>query len=236
MALDIKVVMERIKTILAMAESPNEAEAATATEMAHKMLKEYNLTLSDIEFKEQAIIEETYEEYQRMPPWKNHLLMQICWTNYCDGYFHIIYSKRSHGGERTDSNRTWIIVGRQANVATVKVMADYLLATIERLTKRYEGTTAQKKSYKFGVASTLRARLAEMIHKEEAETETTALVVKESGLVQKHMAKKEIEKEKNTITITDMLAYIAGCKDGEAISLNTQVDSKVSKPMAALKE
>jgi hypothetical protein len=224
---NMKLIMDRIRIVLAMTESPNEAEAATAMEMAHKMLKEHNLTLSDLEFGQQAIIEDVYETYQRIPAWKERLLGQIMRSNYCEAYHHIRYNGHGHNGVRFDSTRDFMIVGRQENVATARAMADYLVNAVERLAKKFKGETSEKKSYKYGISETLRIRLATMMEKEEVETaETTALMIKENALVKKHMDEKEnLKQGKSTsLKIEDLMAYLQGEKDGNNISLNKQVE------------
>jgi Protein of unknown function (DUF2786) len=230
---DMKRVLDRIRAFLNMAESPNEAEAATAMEMAHRMLKEHNLSLSDLELKKQEILENEYEQFHEMPVWKDQLLMQICKTFYCESYRHHF----------TDISK-WIIVGRSDNVATVKVTADYLLGAIDRWTDKYEPETEEEgEDYKTGMADTLRARLIQMTNREEkieasspwGSTER-ALTVRENALVQKYMAdKKNMRKsEAPDLKVTDLDAYLKGLGDGKKISLATQLSTQNSKRHAVI--
>ena len=227
---DMKRVIDRIHAFLNMAQSPNEAEAATAMEMAHRMLKEHNLTMSQIAREEQGIKEDNYESYIEMPVWKDQLLMQICKTFYCDSY-HNHFSDISK----------WVIVGRSDNVATVRIMADYLLQAIERWATRFDGEEEAKESYRTGIADMLRVRLYHMMKQENTEAySSTALMVRETALVENYMAKK-MEDEGGTkddapeFKIEDMLAYLKGQEDGKGISLATQIAEQTVSPRMALK-
>ena len=73
-------IQEKIKKLLALSSSPNEAEAALAMEKAHELLKTYNLSLSQISINEEddaGIIEETYMESNRLHSWKLRLVKHI---------------------------------------------------------------------------------------------------------------------------------------------------------------
>jgi len=222
----LKLVMERVRKILAMTESPHEEEAKTASEMAHKILKEYNLTLSDLEVEKEGIIEEQYDEnFNRIAPWKLTLLIQIMRTNYCESYQSIIGFK-NNGGYRNDMVKKFIVVGREANVTTAKIMADYLVNVVERMAKNYGGDNDEKKSYKSGLSLGLRVRLKKMIEQEKVESPiSTALVKRENALVENYMNQKN-NMTKTTIktNIKDAMAYIAGQKDASKINLNSQLD------------
>jgi hypothetical protein len=220
----MKLVMERIRKILAMTESPHEEEAKTASEIAHKMLKEYNLSLSDLEVEREGIVEEQYDaEFSRLPAWKSALLMQIMKTNYCSSYFNWI--GYSHSAFRKEKKIRYIMVGREANVATAKAMADYLLNVVERLSKDYPVEEGQRLSYKVGMSFGLRTRLAAMIAQEKAESPaSTALVKRENALVENYMAQKDLTKGKPlNLNIKNGDAYRAGQRDAANVSLNNQV-------------
>lgn len=224
--LDMKRVIDRIRAFLNMAQSPNEAEAATAMEMAHRMLKEHNLTMSQIARETQGIKEDAYEHFVEMPVWKDQLLMQICKTFYCDSYRHHF----------TDINK-WIIVGRPDNVATVRMMADYLLEAIDRWALKLAADTVEaEEAYKTGMADTLRVRLFKMMKQETVQaTSSTALIRKETALVEQYMNKKMEEAggtkdEAPELKVEDFQAYLKGLEDGEAVSLSKQLESSGLHP------
>ena len=222
---DLKLIMERIRKVLAMAESPHPEEAATAAEMAHKMLKEYNLTLGDLEIGQEEIKEVTYDTYHRIASWKKILLLQIMRTNYCESYSSVFKRPAYTMGERGDSDISFIIVGREANIAIAKMMADYLISTVEKQAKKYGGGNDRMKSYKVGMTNTLCERLKAMIQQDSVESpESTALVLRENAKVEDYMNKMTGGKvEKVSANLTDISAFLDGKKDGYSISLNSQL-------------
>jgi hypothetical protein len=117
------------------------------------------------------------------------------------------------------------------------VMADYLVNTVERLAKSYDGTTDEKKSYKNGVAETLRRRLYDMNKTESvADPQSTALVKRETAAVENYMNQKENMKQSKpeNINIKDMEAYLSGLADGNNINLHGQIGTKTAAVSAGL--
>jgi hypothetical protein len=202
-------ILNKIKKLLAMTASPNEAEAAVAMAKAHQLLKEYNLAIEDIEADNRFDIkEETYLTFERERKWKTLLITDVCAANFCSilkGLGQTITIK---------------IVGKEHNILATKIMLDYLFGTIERIAKNVP--VAHRESYKLGVVSTLGHRLQDI--KKQDMSECTALVVQEKANINQYFNERGgISTSIISYKATNGTAYHKGRVDGENISLNQQI-------------
>lgn len=229
-------IISRITAFLKLSESPYEAEALTALKKAHQLLKEHNLSLGDLEFVNEAIVEEEYIQFKRISGWKYALLYDVCLANFCDAYQHF-FDDPNASWKHVERIVSYRIIGRRENVAGTKVMIDYLIQTVERMTDLYQGTMKEKKSYRAGLSDSLRKKLKDMVKKEEVETaETTALMKKENALVLAYKENLKLEKPKaRTINIEEYNSYLKGRRDGDGISLNSQLSDQ-EESVAAIAE
>jgi len=202
-------ILTKIKKLLAMTASPNEAEAAVAMAKAHQLLKEYNLAIDDIEADNRFDIkEETYLTFERERKWKTMLITDVCAANFC--------SILKGVGQTV----TLKIVGKEHNILATKIMLDYLFSTIERIAKNVP--VAHRESYKLGVVSTLGHRLQDL--KKQDMSECTALVVQEKANIKQYFNERGgISTAMISYKATNGTAYHKGRVDGENISLNQQI-------------
>jgi hypothetical protein len=133
--MDSKII-DKIGKLLKLAESPNMEEASSAMEKAHQLLKEHNLQMSDIHEKSD-LKEVIYGESGRIVTWKKILLNEIAQFNYCT----IILSKTHLNNLKNGVNR-FIIYGREDNIVSTKMMYEYLVVAINRISEneRKSGT------------------------------------------------------------------------------------------------
>ena len=221
-----KDIVEKIRKLLALGQSPNENEAKLAIERAQQLLLKYNLTISDVKAIADDVKENVVESGKRSQTWKNMLINIIAKYNY--GEF-LIYN----GG----GSYKYVIIAKEVNSIVIHNMYEYLVETIDRLAKTYpvKGIKA-KNSYRLGLVSGLRARL-EVLKSErenngvnfEDGSQITALVVRdmekqERQLVQNYIDDKikgvKQRKVKNHMNVSD---YIAGNADSAKINLNHQI-------------
>jgi hypothetical protein len=207
-----EIVMNKIKKLLALTSSPNEAEASVAMEKVHQFLKEYNLSISDItEDNRFSIIEENYLEYGKERKWRTLLCIAVSSANYCSPL------KAIKGG-----NTTIRLVGKEHNILASKLMLDYLMATIERLSKNI--AVKQRESYKLGIVNVLSEKLKNL-HKQDM-VQCNALVVVEKASIEQYLKeKKNITNEIVKYKVTNSVAYYKGYQDGNNISLNHQINT-----------
>lgn len=206
-----KSVLDKIKKLMALTASPNLAEAEIALSKAHQILKEYNLSMEDIEQDNRfSILEEDYLEFSKERKWRTQLSSIVATYNYSS------VLKVTRG-----SVSTLRIVGKEHNIIATRVMLDYLVATVERLSKTLP--VKQRESYKLGIVQTLNRRL--MDARKEEDVECNALVVREKDSINQYFKEKgNITTEVAKYKVTNSVAYHKGTMDGYNISLNGQIN------------
>ena len=226
-------ILDRVKKLLALGNSPNEAEASSAVAKAHDLLKQYNLDIKDIEVEDSEVVDESYMESARTQTWKVALLINIADANYS-----MMYDKPKAVGRGADhrikTTSIFRFVGKPQNVAVCMMMADYLLQAIDRLAKGQAGRgRSEIESYKAGVADNLIARLKEMKKKDIIVPDSRALVVQEKAVVDKFVA-DNLKLKSSPLTSEakkNWSAYAQGRADGNRIPLNEQIGTRPSNTM-----
>jgi hypothetical protein len=209
--------LNKIKKLLALTESPNASEASVAMAKVHQLLKEYNLTLSDIVKDNRfSIIENDYLSFQKERKWRTILIYDVATANYCTCL------RFKYG----DGNNSLKIVGKEHNILATRIMLDYLIETIEKRSKNFEACL--RKDYQMGFVSALAKRFQKI--KEEDQIDCTALVVQEKSAIDQYLKERgdvtsvsvKVKVDKNSI-------FNSGYNDGSNVSLNNQVSSSYSE-------
>ena len=156
--------IERIRKLLALSESPNENEAMMAAHKANALLAEYNLTHADIEANEQSFLMDSDIETDSRP-WRLTLASNVARLYFCDYFFSFVYrdADRKCGYRRMDAHT---FVGEPHNVFVAKSMFTYLCDTIDRQAKDASKSEHVNRrhsyinAFRHGAALRLAARLA----------------------------------------------------------------------------
>ncbi len=170
-----KSIIEKIQKLLALGgNNPNENEATNATRMAMDLLAKYNLSMSEIVAVDQE--EVSHEDYKpggkSFPTWKTLLLDAICRVHFCKTIM------RSGTG-------TYIIVGKETNRETAKMLFVYLCNVVDFETKEYlknnnfdrsEGKTYSN-AFRNGMVQRLKQRFEEKQREIIREQESNALIL-----------------------------------------------------------
>ena len=165
-------IVDLIQKCLNLSKSPNEHEAQLALSKAQELLEKYNLTLADLNTKEQA----TQPNMVNLPipigraEWKRSLIHSIAIQSFCKV---VISGDKVH------------ILGRSANVYSVLVIASWTVAQLENIvwfeTTTYNGTLPKLKfrdSFLFGAIERINERLkVERQTREQVNPNLRALVV-----------------------------------------------------------
>ena len=234
MAETMDKIIDKIKKMFALAQSSNENEAAMAMAMAHELLQKYNLSMTDIEAKGEKSELETDYYAKASHPWQVTLVKAISKANYCDMF--ISYSTVGFGNTgRAIREKTMVIVGKEHNVAAVKVMADYILGAIEKGSKKMYGTgKALVASYKVGFSQAVQHRLWMMRQQDMATSECRDLVVVADKEVEDFFKKEKMGTYKAESRAHDYAGYAAGALDGRNLPLNEQIGHKADSSKVAL--
>ncbi len=218
-------ILERVKKLLALSQSPNEAEAASALEKAHELLRDYNLSIENITVDSDYAID-AYEQGTRLQSWRLVLLSVLCDCNYCK-----LLESRDYlqPGDAADTRTIYTlkIAGRPHNIDVCKSLADYLLKAVERLAKVMASGKGKQyiSSYKMGLSSNLIERLRQLKQEDSLQATGHELIVRESENVDAFLSQK-FDRLRNKTTrarVSQASAYAQGQKDGQNIALNAQV-------------
>ncbi len=221
--------LEKINKLLALANSPNENEAALAAEKATELLTKYNLSLADLgPDSEEKITTGTVETTSRYVTWKMLILAGIATANGCRAM-------------RSKNNGNMTLIGTSTNIAVSQSLYEYLTKAVERLAKRHKGKgRAFLHAFRVGCATRLRHRL-EQYRKEmeeegiagNGESSPTPAIVVRSMFEKNNLAIEEYlnnegfkVKTQRREQISSEQGYFSGYKAGDRISLNQQQTEK----------
>ncbi|MHB8829220.1 MAG: DUF2786 domain-containing protein [Syntrophales bacterium] len=222
-----QTIIEKIKKLLALANSSNEFEAALAATHAQRLLSEHNLGMADIEasHKPDKADKIEMEATKILPKWVRHLSAGVCNAFDCQAVHNA-----------TKGIMTFIGVGADAQVAAYTFT--YLDRTVRKLCSTYmkshvsDTITGRKRelrrqSYYLGAVSTITVRLGE----QKVCTPVTpgALVPIKEALI------KQTINEFGTIrTIHSRRSYIhydaysKGQNDGRQVGIHQGVEQEIS--------
>lgn len=231
-------ILARLKKVLALAQSPNENEAARAMEKVQEILAEHNLSIADLEDKPVVEInagtrlEEAY-------PYRRVLASSVAQLYFCTYYYEVHRKVTASGGYNMDKH---MFVGAPHNTGVARSMFDYLFKTVDRLSKEAADENANggsKWSYmtSFRVACSQRlcARIAKRIAEAKAGTAKAsgggtlpalASLYNQAQVVNSdfmNQAIPEMKQTKTRTTVSDIFGAMAGIAAAEGISLDAQV-------------
>ncbi len=212
-------IIEKIKKLLALANSSNEHEAALAASHAQRLLSQHNLAMADIESSVKPDKADKVETTvsKTLPKWVRHLSAGICTAFDCQAIHHPALGKM-----------TFIGVGADVQIAAYTF--SYLDKTVRKLCSSYikhhvsdatpnRHRELMRQSYYLGAVSTINLKLRE----QKVQTPTTpgALVPVKEGLIRKTMSEmgptRTVRSRRSYI---DSNAYSKGQQDGQQIGIS----------------
>jgi len=216
---DNSPIIEKIRKLLALANSSNEHEAALAAGHAQRLLSEHNLAMADIEATHKPDKADKVETAvsKTLPKWMRHLSAGVSTAFDCQAIHHPAAGKM-----------TFIGVGADVQIAA------YTFAYLERIvrnlcavyTKQHICSTIadrhrelMRQSYYLGAVSTITVRLREQ--KAQTPVTTGALVPVKEALIRQAM--NEIGNLRTMHSRRSYIngdAYVRGQTDGEQVGIN----------------
>jgi hypothetical protein len=169
-------VIDKIRKLFALSESPSEAEAQSAYSKAHELLKAYNLSIADITVADEVSQASgiNVAEGTHLPRWALSLLTVIARANYCAPlYFHT----PPRGGQWSTQHFKVMVYGREHNVQSTMVMYEYLhlcIVRAERIARSEIALGYRRKDFQFAMVDRLSQRIQEAM---VVDSGCTALVV-----------------------------------------------------------
>jgi len=216
-------IIEKIKKLLALANSSNEHEAALAASHAQRLLSEHNLAMADIEATHKPDSADKVETTvsRTLSKWLRHLSAGVSSAFDCQAVHHPATGKM-----------TFIGVGADAQIAAYTFA--YLDRTVRKLCSSYmkhqvSPTLANRhrelmrQSYYLGAVSTINTRLREQ--KVRTPVNTSALVLVKEGLIRQAMNEignlRTVRSRRSYISAD---AYAKGQSDGRQIGIHQGID------------
>lgn len=213
-----QAVIEKIKKLLALADSSNEHEAALAAAHAQRLLSEHNLGMADIEASHKPDTADRIElsAAKTLPKWVRHLSAGISSAFDCQAIHH-----------SANGRLTFIGVGADPQVAAYTFT--YLERTVRKLCSRFmkqqnsdtivaRQRELRRHSYYLGAVSTITTRLAE----QKAATPVTscALVPVKTALIKQAMNEiGSIRTVRSRRSYIHADAYYKGQDDGRQVGI-----------------
>lgn len=244
-----RAVAEKIKKLIALASSPNEAEATAAMEKAQELLAKHNLSMERVlkTSEKNFIIHEGL--VGDIFAHKRRLGVGVAKLYFCKHFFRTVHveSKRK---KNVYTREQHCFAGEAHNVAVAASMFDYLSKTIDRLAKEAADKMEDKKKYwsfqtafKTACAQRIYERISDKLH--EARTPTASsggnlpalasLYDRSEAEVEEFLA--SLMSFKNVKTKAQKLhlgGMVAGRQAGDSIGLDSQITAE-SKSSGLLK-
>lgn len=232
--------IERIKKLLALSTSSNQAEAELAMQRAQELMQANMVDEAELDRGNVEKIEHLFKK-KRVEKWANYLMSIIAKNNFCVG---AIQTGSNWGFEDSLQGRQWfkkepvyIIYGRPLNIKVVQMMFDYLVETAERLAKEHiKGCsrgerTIRRNNYLLGFVSTIAERLEQQRKSwlDEDPAHQTALVKVSSE--DDRDIRKRMRQEGDSLSTKasqyrptlDQESYEQGKEDAQSVALHRQV-------------
>lgn len=227
-------IIEKIKKLLALANSSNEHEAALAASHAQRLLSEHNLAMADIESSVKPDKADKVEATasKTLPKWVRHLSAGVCTAFDCQAIHHPAVGKMS-------------FIGVGADVQIAAYTFAYLDKTVRRLCSNYvkyhindrlpnRQRELMRQSYYLGAVSTIITRLRE----QKVQTPITpgALVPVKEALIKKTMSEmgptRTVRSRRSYINTH---AYSKGQQDGQQVGIHKGIGSGSAMPRSISK-
>ncbi len=240
-------IIDKIRKLLALTRSPNEHEAALATERAQELLARYNIDMTEVEQKLDEGKIGQVEVMERTEAFARTIRQAIARLYFCEYYY---YTQRH---ESPVNPGKWVrfdhhfYVGESHNVEVAKMMSDYLVATIIRLARKgaLDYPRIERKTYRGSFRVACSRRLAMRIAERILESRNKEMVMSDGRNLPALANLYDVRSDQNKSWIAENVgemrtkksrakeSNIHGSMDGmaaaDSISLDQQVGSNGSK-------
>lgn len=206
--------IERIKKLLALANSDNENEAKLAMERASELLLRHNLSMADVSINRPDIGEETVKDDFSRIATEDKFIMSILENHFfIKSYFH-----RSRFLGQTQYQLKF--VGEPMNIEIASYTYAYLFASYRALWLKYKRETGSsersRQAYYAGLTVGIKSQLEA---KKVAVQQETGLVVVPDHRIKRYMAAMSIKSTKSSSFAGDASASAAGMQAGRELQI-----------------
>jgi len=228
-------VMRKIQALFRLAgNNPSEAEAGLAAERAQALLREYNLSMSEVELKQETsdICTAETESFRFTRVWIRSLAWSV--SQMTDTFTY--REKRRPQPGKTMRDNVIKFVGTKMDIEAALNLFRYLHTTIALMTLTSEFRTPSARSaYADGVAARIAERAAEFkreeaVRKAAEEQRVRAIVLVKKTAIDQYMKASHVKLRafKDTSTPRQHTPYEQGRRDGEGVSLHNRKELEQS--------
>ena len=204
-------IVEKIKKLISLSESPNKHEAERAMQKAQELMLKHNINMRTVVNHDADYVNETSDTFKRESPNMKHI------NDIIDGFFFVkvVKSKRRNGSY-------FNYIGEKNNVDTALHTVEFLKQTFDRLWKEYKAenglSRSSKGSYCYGLYIGIREKLEQQ--RAAAETKYNLVLVDDPKAEEKM---RELFQNLRTVdqkptTIRDTKAMNDGVKTGKNVN------------------
>ena len=211
-----EIILDKIKKLIALSESPNEMEAASALNKVKVLLAKYGLEYSNIKEANENLIEKELFKDNIIYDWQIKLIECINSSTFTEAII-----------ETNEREKKINIIGRKANVTTAINLYQYLDSTIYRISIKYKIVVRDLESFRLGMVDNIKNRLMETENKpsktkrneiiplmsKETEYENNTYIMNKYGKIKNKEYNKSFEEN----------SFGLGKKVGDKISLDKQI-------------
>jgi hypothetical protein len=234
---DKKQMIETIRKLMALGQSPEENEAIAAIAKAQELMSKFNISLTETEIKQevnQDVRQETFATKGYFSSWEKNLFYGLGKNYDCEGFF-----------KKVENTRTISVVfmGLDSDIEILDFTLGYLMQAIDGLNTKFvlgmrgaelkrSEKLNKKNSYATGIVRNLLDRLAEI--REKAQAKTGALISAKDAKVKDYQKAQGMKFKRHTSTTSfshDNEAYLQGKEDGENIRFTKAVKTTKAKTM-----
>ncbi len=236
MTIDTRII-EKIKRLLALAESDNENEAKLAMEKANELLLKYNLSSSQVESSSDVQSITMDGEFQ-FAPMEYKFILSILEKHF---FVKPVYDRTDTGRFTSAGHRiimqNLMFIGTQVNIEIAIYVHSYLMVNFRSLWKSYKKATganeSSRQSYYVGLYNGITEKLNGTRQKVERET---GLVWVGDKAIKDYIENEygEVETKKKSKITMDAEAVCAGKADGKNLEIRTGIKESQSQRLGKL--
>jgi len=226
--MELKKIQGRLKKLLALSASPNEAEAALAMEKCSELMEKYGIRTIDVD-------EETNETNIATAKVDGYTKKHRAWESKLAAIIADAFDAEAIIQRRTEGWNIMFIAGaseRDIIVDLYKRLRRIISQKAKIYARCHSGhTISLQKSYAFGMIDTIYARLC-VIYKDTPDTR--ALVLVKKGAIDSKVQDMFGKLKKNKAALPkDRQAFMQGLEDGKNVSLNRSVSGDTQQKVEA---
>ena len=134
------LIIDKIKKLFALSNSPIEEEAASALNKAKELLVKYDIEYEKIEETKENISEKVLLKSKDIIDWQYKLVECITSSTFTEAIV-----------ETEEGNKTVIIIGRKINVISAVNLYEYLYDRIGKISNKYDIVVRDLDSFRYGM-------------------------------------------------------------------------------------